>query len=161
MKQIFKNTFKNILKFSFTSFFVFSILSCTNSYDELVDTFNRKYFAPAPAAEERFSATSPNFNPNDMLEQDYDFKDGFYINLEGPENAATYLWSYSEVDPDNAKKETEYINVCSNKTFYFKTSDFFKIRHTYYLVLTITVTGEEGAVMEYIDKAKIFIEDQK
>ena len=162
MKQIFKNTFNNILKFSYISFFVFSISSCTNSYDDLVDTFNRKYFAPAPAAEESLSATSPNFNPQKMLEEpSYRVKYGFYIDFEGPANASSYLWSYSENQDPDVKIKNEYKNISTDRTLYLKTSDFFKAGHSYYLVLTITVTGEGGIVMEYIDDAIINIEDQK
>ncbi len=164
-KMIVKNIIKNILKITVSSLFLFTAFSCTNSYDEMIDSFNRKYFLPESSEDEKYSAISPNFNPYKMLEKEYSFRADYYINLEGPKDASSYLWSYSEVKTEEDKAivgniDETFTNICTEKDLYFKTSDFFKVGHVYKLVLTITVTGAEGTVREYIDTATISIIDQ-
>lgn len=147
-----KNQFKNILLFILISLF----FSCTNSYDLMIDSFNRKYFLPEGPEDDKYSVLDPDFNPYEMLSDSYVFKDGYYINLDGPADAATYLWTISDIEDS----EESVIEVCNKQNLYCKTSDVFTARHSYKLVLTITVTKEEGAVVEYIDKSTITIIDQ-
>ena len=160
MKTVLKNLL-NIVKLSLVLILVSPLVSCKTSYDELIDAFNKKYFVPERPVEDVFSATSEDFIPDTMLEEYYTFKKGYYVNLEAPSDAASYLWTYSDID-----EEKTPVVIGTEQFLYLNTSEAFNYiksnekSHSFKLVLTITVTGTEGTVTEYIDTSTITIIDQ-
>ena len=152
---------RSILKMGSFFLLVFMIVSCTNSYDELINNFNNEFFSPERPVEDMYSVTNPGFDPETMLDEYYTFKKGYFVNLEAPADALTYLWTYSDL-ADTEKP----ITLSNDRYLYFNTSDAFNMNksnensHSFKLVLSITVTGMEGTVMEYIDTSTITIIDQ-
>ena len=134
------------------------IMSCTNSYDQLINNFNHDFFTPERPEEDVYSVSSLDFDPDTMLDEYYTFKKGYYVNLEAPADAESYLWSYSDiVDTDNL------IPLSHDRYLYLNTSETFnsnETSHSFKLVLTITVKEKEGTVKEYIDSSTITIIDQ-
>ena len=136
------------------------IMSCKNSYNELIDNFNKEFFSPERPVEDAYSVTNQGFDPDSMLDEYYTFKKGYFVNLEAPADALTYLWTYTGL------YDTENPVTLSNKQYlYFNTAEAFNLKanentHSFKLVLTITVTGAEGTVKEYIDSSTITIIDQ-
>ena len=158
--QLIKKIRNNLKMVSF-SIVIFMIVSCTNSYDELINNFNNEFFSPERPVEDVYSVTNPGFDPETMLEEYYTFQKGYFVNLEAPSDALTYLWTYFDL------ADTENPIILSNERYlYFNTSDAFNMNkskensHSFKLVLSITVTGREGTVMEYIDTSTITIIDQ-
>ncbi len=130
--------------------------ACNNSYESLVDQFNRKYFMPEQNNPEGYSVKNENFNPVEMLNPVYSITEGVYLDLEAPEGGDSYSWELIQDDgtPLQPPLSTERI-------LYYKTPGVFVLREENDLVLTVTVTDKEGNVTEYIDKTVIIIKSQK
>lgn len=80
-----------------------SFISCSNSYDSILDQFNRKYFSAEPAKEEPYSVKSSKFVASEMLSATYTVPENVYLNLElrimliliyGPTKKRMVLQSY-------------------------------------------------------------------
>ena len=140
-----KNPFKNILLFILISL----LFSCTNSYDSMIDSFNRKYFSPEPP-EENYSITNIDFDASGMLEDAYVFPSDMYVNLEAPEDGTSYLWKC--VSDDGTETE-----IAKTRILYFKAPGVFKKGEENFLILIVTATDLEGNVIEYTDKAEVII----
>ena len=152
---------KNNLNTIIVSLFAVMIMSCTNSYDEMITKFNHEFFTQERPVEDVYSVTSYDFDSETMLEEYYTFKKGYYINLEAPADATSYRWSYSDIE-----EKEDLITLSEQQYLYFNPTDVFKLNntkeksHSFKLVLSITVTGTEGTVTEYIDTSTITIIDQ-
>ena len=127
-----------------------SFISCSNSYDSMLDQFNRKYFSAEPAKEEPYSVKSSKFVASEMLSATYTVPENVYLNLEAPDNADFYLWTYEKEDGSSVVLGRE-------KNLMYKTPGLMKVREENDLVLTVKVADENGNLTEYIDKTIIII----
>lgn len=144
MKKSYKIIILHCL-FIYCCFFV----SCSNTYDDLLDAFNEKYFSQEPTPVEEKTVADDDFDPDKMLDRTYTFVDGFQTSLSAPAGAASYDWSIK----DKKSKEGEAKSVCNKQVFDFMPGKFFKAGEESTLVLTVTDTS--GTV--YIDTAVIIL----
>ena len=132
---------------------LFYFAACNNSYDIMIDSFNRKYFLSEQMSAEAYSVKDPDFNPAEMLLAAYTIPEGMYLSLEAPEGGDSYSWVFIKDDG------TPYDPPLSEERFlYYETPGPFKVREENDLVLTVTVTDDKGNVTEYIDKSVIIIQ---
>ena len=125
-----------------------SISACSNSYDEMIDGFNKKYFSltPTPPIEKRI--TDANFAQETMLELRYTFIQGYESMLVAPAGASSYLWKIQ--NSDGTMQED---SLCEERIYTFIPEEDFEINAETKLVLT--VTSESGT--EYIDTTIIVV----
>ena len=124
------------------------------SYEEMILTFNQKYFSSEPVYYEPYSVNSPDFNPKEMLAPSYVFLEDSYVNLSAPENCTTYSW---ETFDSNGNK----IYSSTKSFFYCEASTAFKTGEENSLILTVTIANGEGKSTEYIDESVIILRGQK
>ena len=124
------------------------ISACSNSYDEMIDGFNKKYFSltPTPPIEKRI--TDANFAQETMLELRYTFIQGYESMLVAPAGASSYLWKIQ--NSDGTMQED---SLCEERIYTFIPEEDFEINAETKLVLT--VTSESGT--EYIDTTIIVV----
>jgi len=130
---------------------------CKNSYENMIEEFDGKYFMPEPKVYIPYSINSPDFNPKDMLAPSYVFPEDVYINLEAPENCTTYLWKIVDSKGNELSNPNE---PESERVFYHAASDGFRVGEENILILTVTVTDSQGNITEYIDESVIIIKAQ-
>ena len=125
-----------------------SISACSNSYDEMIDGFNKKYFSltPTPPIEKRI--TDANFAQETMLELRYTFIQGYESTLVAPAGASSYLWKIQNSDGTMQEE-----SLCEERIYTFIPEEDFEINAETKLVLT--VTSESGT--EYIDTTIIVV----
>lgn len=124
------------------------ISACSNSYDEMIDGFNKKYFSltPTPPIEKRI--TDANFAQETMLELRYTFIQGYESTLVAPAGASSYLWKIQNSDGTMQEE-----SLCEERIYTFIPEEDFEINAETKLVLT--VTNEAGT--EYIDTTIIVV----
>ena len=142
-----KKVLRFILMISIISLTLF-ISACSNSYDEMIDGFNKKYFSltPTPPIEKRI--TDANFAQETMLELRYTFIQGYESMLVAPAGASSYLWKIQ--NSDGTMQED---SLCEERIYTFIPEEDFEINAETKLVLT--VTSESGT--EYIDTTIIVV----
>lgn len=134
-----------------TLLFIFP--SCKQSYADMIDSFNHKYFMPVPPADDVYSISDEGFNPAAMLEPTYDIPEGLYLSLEAPQDGQSYSWKCLHKD----KKEIE---ISNERFFYYKVpGNVFSTEEKNTLILTVTALDSEGNTVEYIDTASVYISD--
>ena len=142
-----KKVLRLVLMISVISLTLF-ISACSNSYDEMIDGFNKKYFSltPTPPIEKRI--TDANFAQETMLELRYTFIQGYESTLVAPAGASSYLWKIQ--NSDGTMQED---SLCEERIYTFIPEEDFEINAETKLVLT--VTSESGT--EYIDTTIIVV----
>lgn len=135
---------------------VLSLLSlfcaCSNSYDKMVEEYNKKYFAIEPTAPNNPDISDNTFLPDNMLEKRYTFIKGYESRLAAPSGGASYDWTVKLPDVNDPEVIVEK-SVCSEQIYNFFPERVFKTDTEATLVLT--VTDSTGA--EYIDTALIIV----
>ena len=126
--------------------------ACKNSYDSMISDFNEKYFLPEPPRLPDYSINGADFVASEMLEPDYIFPIGYYVNVEAPEGADSYSWKCINADGT----ETE---ISTKRLLNYQIPGVFKVGETNSLLLTVTTKNGSGKVIEYKDKAIVILRD--
>ncbi len=142
-----KKVLRFVLMISIISLFV-SISACSNSYNEMIDGFNAKYFSLTPTPPIENSINDSGFNQETMLEVRYTFIEGYESTLPAPLGGASYSWK--KMKHDGTFEEPA---LCEERIFTFVPEESFEINAETKLVLT--VTNEAGT--EYIDTTIIIV----
>ncbi len=142
-------------RFTFAGLFSFILFSClfvgcSNSYENMIEVFDKKYFSKEPPAIPEFSVYNDDFDEADMLDASYIFPTNTYINLEAPADGLSYSWNY--VDDNN--EEHEFLNT---RLLYFKTPGPFKEGEENTLVLKVSALDENNNPLVYTDRAIVFL----
>ncbi len=129
--------------------FIFSIslTACKNTYDTMLEDFNKKYFAAESGKDT--SVEDDSFIAEDMLSPVYDFYEGYSSSLLAPADAASYLWK----SPKENTSPVEYKELCKEREFSFMPGRDFAVGSETKVILT--VTSKSGT--EYIDTTIIRI----
>ena len=136
----------------FLSLLCLLCFSCTHSYDDMITTFNKKYFSPAQPKLPDYSITGADFVASEMLEPSYLLPCGYYVDIEAPRGGKSYKW-YVEGMEEECSTKPEF----SKRVFHYEIPGLFKLGEENTLVLTVTAADDKGNVTEYIDKAVIII----
>ena len=138
---------------SFLIILIFLLLSCSNSYNQVIDNFNKKYFHEEASDERVYSIYLPDFNCNTMLSDSYELKKGMTLSLIAPDGGVSYKWTALVKDIKEKNKEVE-TDIAEQKSLSYRVPGVFRDDVVNKLVLT--VTDSNGT--EYKDTALIIIE---
>ena len=127
--------------------------ACSNSYDSLIDDYNKKYFHEVPSGTKEYTINSEAFEQTEMLEEAYEFSNGMSFSLVAPEGGASYKWT-ALVEDTQEKGKINKIEIGSEKTLLYSIPGVFRADVVNKLVLTVT----DAAGTEYKDTALILIE---
>ena len=116
----------------------------------MIGEFNEKYFTPEPPRLPDYSINGADFIASEMLEPDYLFPIGFYVNVEAPEGADSYSWKCINEDGT----ETE---ISTRRLLNYQIPGAFKSGEENFLKLTVTTKNSADEVVEYTDKAIIIL----
>ena len=139
-----------------TSLFILSCSNPGNSYEQMIDSFNRKFFEEDYVPPEEYSIENSSFKENEMLDDTFSFPTGYLIILEAPkgQDGCNYEWKAIVPQLDESGKEILKENVIgTSKTLKFTTPGVFSTDKENKLVLT--VTEQSGKI--YKDTATVFI----
>ena len=126
--------------------------ACSNSYDDMIEDFNSKYFSLEPSEPKNTDISDNTFLPENMLEKRYTFIKGYESSLAAPSGGNSYNWTVKLPDSNNPEITVEQ-SVCSEQIYNFIPERAFRTDTEATLVLT--VTDSTGA--EYIDTALIIV----
>lgn len=138
---------------SFLIILIFLLLSCSNSYNQVIDNFNKKYFHEEASDERVYSIYLPDFNCSTMLSDSYELKKGMTLSLIAPDGGVSYKWTAIVKDIKEKNKEVE-TDIAEQKSLSYRVPGVFRDDVVNKLVLT--VTDSNGT--EYKDTALIIIE---
>ena len=138
---------------SFLIILIFLLLSCSNSYNQVIDNFNKKYFHEEASDERVYSIYLPDFNCSTMLSDSYGLKKGTTLSLIAPDGGVSYKWTALVKDIKDKNKEVE-TDIAEQKKLSYRVPGVFRDDVVNKLVLT--VTDSNGT--EYKDTALIIIE---
>ena len=138
---------------SFLIILIFLLLSCSNSYNQVIDNFNKKYFHEEASDERVYSIYLPDFNCSTMLSDSYELKQGKTLSLFAPDGGVSYKWTALVKDIKDKNKEVE-TDIAEQKSLSYRVPGVFRDDVVNKLVLT--VTDSNGT--EYKDTALIIIE---
>lgn len=138
---------------SFLIILIFLLLSCSNSYNQVIDNFNKKYFHEEASEERVYSIYLPDFNCSTMLSDSYELKKGTTLSLIAPDGGVSYKWTALVKDIKGKNKEVE-TDIAEQKSLSYRVPGVFRDDVVNKLVLT--VTDSNGT--EYKDTALIIIE---
>lgn len=138
---------------SFLIILIFLLLSCSNSYNQVIDNFNKKYFHEEASDERVYSIYLPDFNCSTMLSDSYELKMGTTLSLIAPDGGVSYKWTALVKDIKDKNKEVE-TDIAEQKSLSYRVPGVFRDDVVNKLVLT--VTDSNGT--EYKDTALIIIE---
>ena len=131
------------------------MISCSSSYDTMVQDFNKDYCVPESKPMPENSITEPGFVADSMLQPRYLFKDGYEVSLTAPSGGKSYNWElvYKVTSKYSSEEKEERKSICSKQSYSFMPGEDFAIGTENKLVLT--VTDESGT--EYIDTTIVII----
>lgn len=138
---------------SFLIILIFLLLSCSNSYNQVIDNFNKKYFHEEASEERVYSIYLPDFNCSTMLSDSYELKKGTTLSLIAPDGGVSYKWTALVKGIKDKNKEVE-TDIAEQKKLSYRVPGVFRDDVVNKLVLT--VTDSNGT--EYKDTALIIIE---
>ena len=128
------------------------VFGCKNSYENMIEDFDKKYFVPENKEIPEFSIKASGFNADSMLESRYIFVEEYEVTLPGPAGGTSYKWEL----------HTNPVYTTETKDFSFipETNSFVISKNIYHIEssetkLVLTVTDASGT--EYIDTTKILI----
>ena len=150
-----KKNHKVLLVFSLTAA-VLMLCGCGNSYDNMIDDFNNKYFEKGYLAPAPYTTESSGFNEHEMLEDTISMLDGsmsVFIAPDGGESC-TYEWK-AHIPSKNAEgkdymKETV---IGTDRTLSYTAPGVFNSDKENKLTVTVT----EASGKKNTDTAKVFI----
>ncbi len=126
-----------------------SLLSCSTSYDKMINDFNKQNFSLEVTPPKEYSINDSTFNPELMLEKRYTLLKGFETTLIAPSGGAKYEWVIKIEDEEGCESEI----VSTKRKYSFMPGTDIKTDIETNLVLT--VTDDSGA--EYIDTALLIV----
>ncbi len=132
---------------------IFILVSCSNSYNQVIDNFNKKYFHEEASEDRVYSIYLPDFNCSTMLSDSYELKNGMTLSLIAPDGGVSYKWTALVKDIKEKNKEVE-TDIAEQKSLSYRVPGVFRDDVVNKLVLT--VTDSNGT--EYKDTALIIIE---
>lgn len=138
---------------SFLIILIFILVSCSNSYNQVIDNFNKKYFHEEASEDRVYSIYLPDFNCSTMLSDSYELKKGMTLSLIAPDGGVSYKWTALVKDIKEKNKEVE-TDIAEQKSLSYRVPGVFRDDVVNKLVLT--VTDSNGT--EYKDTALIIIE---
>ena len=138
---------------SFLIILIFLLLSCSNSYNQVIDNFNKKYFHEEASEERVYSIYLPDFNCSTMLSDSYELKKGTTLSLIAPDGGVSYKWTALVKDIEDKNKEVE-TDIAEQKSLSYRVPGVFRDDVVNKLVLTVTASNGT----EYKDTALIIIE---
>lgn len=150
MKKLFK--FLVVISIFITAVFV---SGCKNSYDNMVQDFNKENCIPESKKIHEYSINDADFDANSMLLPRYFFKDGYEVTLTAPSGGKNYNWELiNNVKGEKILQENEEKkSVCTKQSFSFMPGEDFVIGTENKLVLTVT----DNTGTEYIDTTIVII----
>lgn len=131
--------------------------ACKNSYDNMIEEYNEKYFVKSYLPPEPYTTSSKNFNEIDMLDDIISMQDGNRMILSAPEGGegCTYKWEGFAPGKDSEGKDCmKSIFVETERTLFFDAPGGFDKDRENKLVVTVT----EKSGKQYTDTARVFIE---
>ena len=128
--------------------FILLPISCNNSYEQMLEDFNGKYFTLTRTPPKECSITDSDFAPENMLEVRYTFLSGYESTLVAPGSALKYKWN-------KCTKAGGLIEppLCTGRIYNFIPEEDFVVNEETPLVLTVTDTSGT----EYIDITQIIV----
>ncbi len=152
MKKISKTLFL-ICLFISCLFFV----SCSNTYDDLLNEFNNQYFSKEPTPVKEKKITDDDFAAEKMLENRYAFVKGYETSLSAPFDCTSYKWEVQKGEGTEGTEQKELTTVCTKRVYNFMPGVDFKLDEEATLILTVT----DAKGTEYIDTALIIVISRK
>ena len=154
-----KKSIEIVIKFCLLISGLFFI-SCSNTYDDLLNDFNDKYFSKEPTPVKEKKITDDDFAAEKMLENRYAFVKGYETSLSAPLDCTSYKWEVQKGEQTEKSDETEQkelTTVCTKRVYNFMPGVDFKLDEEATLVLTVT----DAKGTEYIDTALIIVISRK
>ncbi len=145
-----KKSIEIVIKFCLLISGLFFI-SCSNTYDDLLNDFNDKYFSKEPTPVKEKKITDDDFAAEKMLENRYAFVKGYETSLSAPLDCTSYKWDVQK------SEEEEPVTVCTKRVYNFLPGKDFKLDEETTLILTVT----DAKGTEYIDTALIIVISRK
>lgn len=136
-----------------------SISACSNSYNEMIDGFNKKYFKKGYLPPEPYTTSSKDFKEGEMLKDIIVMADEQLYLFTAPDGGedCTYEWQgFAPVKDSDGKEKMKPIKIEDNnkKTLSFLAPGGFNRDKENLLVVTVT----EKSGRQFTDTAKVFIE---
>lgn len=143
---------KKVLRFVLMiSIITLFITACSNSYNEMIDGFNKKYFKKGYLPPEPYTTSSKDFKEGEMLDEIITMVEGERIVLVAPDGGEGCVYEWKGFI---AGKE-EPIFIKNLRTLIIDAPDNFdKANKGNKLVITVT----ESSGKQYTDIARVFIE---
>ena len=150
------------MKKRFNSILLITIITllmtaCANSYNEMIDDFNKKYFTKGYLPPEPYTTKSKNFRESEMLDDIISMKEDTLTILTAPDGGEECLYEWKALVPakdDNGKSYMKETVIGNERTLSYKAPGVFNSDKENKLVVTVT----EKAGREFTDTAKVFIE---
>ena len=135
----------------------FLIPACSNSYNEMIDGFNGKYFKKGYLPPAPYTTSSENFEEDKMLDEIISMKDDSLTILIAPDGGEETLYEWKALVPAKDANGKSFMNetVIGNKrTLSYKAPGVFNSDKENKLIVTVT----EKSGRQFTDTAKVFIE---
>lgn len=146
-------------KFALSLIFVSLIMilsACSTSYDDMIGSFNGKYFSKGYVAPEPYTTSSSNFDEKQMLDDVVSMiKDSMTL-LAAPDGGegSTYEWkAYVPHKNEDGTEEMKEVVIGNEKLLAYTAPGVFNEDKEN--KLTVIVTEKNGK--QYTDTAKVFI----
>ena len=144
-----------------------SISACSNSYNEMIDGFNKKYFKKGYLPPEPYTTSSKDFKElihelshfllNEMLDEIISMKDDSLTILTAPDGGEESTYEWKALVPKKDKNGKDYMDsavIGNERTLSYKAPGVFNSDKENKLVVTVT----EKSGRQFTDTAKVFIE---
>lgn len=131
--------------------------ACKNSYDNMIEEYNEKYFVKSYLPQESYTTHSTDFNENDILDEFYcmEIESRYVFTAPDGGEGCVYEWKALVPSKDSDGKDFMEPHVIGNeRTLNYQSPGVFKTDREN--KLTVTVTEKSGK--QYKDTAKVFID---
>lgn len=134
-----------------------SISACSNSYNDMIDGFNKKYFKKGYLPPEPYTTSSKDFKEGEMLDEIISMKDDSLTILTAPDGGVESTYEWKALVPKKDKNGKDYMDsavIGNERTLSYKAPGVFNSDKENKLVVTVT----EKSGRKFTDTAKVFIE---
>lgn len=131
--------------------------ACKNSYENMIEEYNEKYFVKHYQPQESYTTHSKDFNENDILDEFYcmEIESRYVFTAPDGGEGCVYEWKALVPSKDSDGKDFMEPHVIGNeRTLNYQSPGVFKTDREN--KLTVTVTEKSGK--QYKDTAKVFID---
>ena len=132
------------------------IASCRNSYDDMIQDFNEKYFTKGYLPPEPYTTQSNSFDETQMLEDIVSMIDGSIYNFTAPDGGEGCIYEWKAYVPhkdSNGNEQMKEYEIGKERVLNYLAPGVFNSDKEN--KLTVTVTESSGK--QYTDTAKVFI----